>query len=72
MRGGHQSRQSVEGERNVLRIKSACREKESSRLFGGELGVIAEHRRSLFELVPSKGFAGVRTETALPSGELTG
>lgn len=71
VRSGHQLSQSVERVRNVPWMKSVHRNrKESSQMFGGEVSRIAEHRRSLFELISSKGSAGVRTEMALASGEL--
>lgn len=70
--GGHQLNQSVEEERNILWIKSAYREKKSIQVSGKEIGPTAGHGRSLFELVPSKDFVRVRTETAFSSGELTG
>lgn len=69
--GGHRLNQPGEEERNILWIKSVYRENKSIQVFGKEIGPTAGHGRSLFELVPSKGFVGVRTETALSSAELT-
>lgn len=48
------------------------REKKSIQESGEEIGPTAGHGRSLFELVPSKDFVGVRTESAVSNGEVTG
>lgn len=61
---------SVSRKRGKCSLNKISAQGEGKQLFRGEVGLLAEHRRLLFEPAPSKTFARVRTEMALLSGEL--
>lgn len=61
---------SVSRKRGECSLDKTSAQGEGKQLFRGEVGLLAEHGRLLFDPAPSKTFARVRTEMALLSGEL--